>query len=82
MCVAYETRYTPEKCTGLYDESGKLIFEGDVLWGDFPQFPKTVVWKSGGFYFVNRSGSTVPVTEEYTKTLKLKVCGNIHEVDK
>ena len=60
----------------------KFLFEGDVLQGVFPKFPKTVVWKSGGFFFVNRSGNTVPVTEEYIKNLKLKIFGNIHEVEK
>lgn len=83
-------RYIVEKCTGLRDKKGKLIFEGDIclLYG----IKQEIRWKDGGFGYrdyppcADTDGfifsETLPFTNRmYLRQIlkEIEVIGTIHD---
>ena len=60
--------------TGLYDESGKAVFEGDLL-SDYDNVIE-VVWHDAGFCYCN-TNNIVPL--RYLDVEDRKVIGNIYD---
>lgn len=67
-----------EQCTGLKDQSGKLIFEGDVV--------RTITGFEGTVKWINEQAMFQVVFKKHIRTCDVhesqEIIGNIHEVEK
>ena len=70
-----------EQCTGLRDNNGKLVFEGDVVFVNGEKW--RVIWSDEdcAFFFSNlKEVYHQPIFPDfYLMTDDLKVIGNVHE---
>lgn len=84
-----EERYTIEQCTGLKDENGKLIYEGDIVRIFYDHFNGTftekevvgpVKWECGTWVVNNSLLNHAPEYDEtHLESSAVEVIGNIHE---
>ena len=88
---SYEGRYIPERCTGLKDQDGKLIYHNDRLHHDHDGlvFDCVVEWHGGGWCV--REGKTIEPLGSFIVTLfgvsqvihgpagVCKIVGTIHD---
>lgn len=85
-----DDNYIVEQCTGLKDRSGKLIFEGDILY-NFGYGKREVIFDSMTASFMLRSLSPIPVegmedifmTWFFSQEIisEYYIIGNIHEME-
>ncbi|SHJ06880.1 YopX protein [Cruoricaptor ignavus] len=72
--------------TGICDESGMQIFEGDEVLISVPVQNKAtvstkanVVWRRGGFHYLLEKTQTLNSLDSLHPDVKILVIGNIHE---
>lgn len=75
----YEERFIVEQCTGMLDNNGKLIFEGDVIVHETYGRP-IVTWSSSKMQFYLTDGTILLHPLYYEEPDAVEVVGNIHEV--
>ena len=74
-------RYIVEKCTGLRDKNGKLVYEGDVVHHTVGGLTCQIVFYRGAFCGEFVGGFTCPLSGWFRPDSD-EVIGNIHEVEK
>ena len=73
-------RYIVEKCTGLKDKNGRLIYEGDIVFIHSGMTEGVIKFENGSFVFDWRFAKplAIPILKD---TDDVEIVGNIHEGD-
>lgn len=64
--------------TGMHDEDGKEIYEGDIIYYKNIKFQTRVIYRNGGFYFSHFGGISFTAIGDYEMD-KYTIVGNIHD---
>ena len=75
-CLLDDDNWIVEQCTGLKDKSGKLIYEGDVVYDKFDDCYKVVYWDDEGCWSLKWEdicGEPIKYGSDF------ELYGNIHE---
>ena len=73
-------RYIVEKCTGLKDKNGRLIYEGGIVFIHSVMTEGVIKFENGSFVFDWRFAKplAIPILKD---TDDVEIVGNIHEGD-
>lgn len=73
--------YAVERCTGLRDKNGRLIYDGDIVFSKSAKAKGIIRFQDGAFIFDWKFAKPLafPILKD---TDDVEIVGNIHEVEK
>ena len=81
ICAWNGTRYAAEKCTGLRDATGKLIYENDEFIRNLHRWRVVYIERNASFFAINLDNdSIVSLNDESINIQDTVIVGNIHEL--
>lgn len=81
ICAWEGTRYIAEKCTGLRDSTGRLIYENDEFTAHESQWRIIYVERNASFFAINLENETVVgLNDSLININDIVICGNIHKI--
>lgn len=79
ICAWDGTRYLAEKCTGLRDNTRKLIYENDEFVKEEVRYRVIYIERNASFFIMNLStGNVCGLNDSGINIEEISICGNIH----
>lgn len=80
ICAWDGTRYIAEKCTGLCDNTHKLIYENDEFMFNNQKHRIIYIERNASFFILNLSTENVCTMNDSSINIEdISICGNIHK---
>lgn len=81
ICAWEGTRYVAEKCTGLRDSTGRLIYENDEFIRELHRWRVIYIERNASFFALNLDTDEVlGLNDERINISDIVIIGNIHEL--
>lgn len=81
ICAWDGHRYIAEKCTGLRDNTQRLIYENDEFVLDDQRYRVIYIERNASFFILNLDkNNVVGMNDSSINISEISICGNIHEV--